>query len=68
MSTLLIDVRCRVCGTMHNIIVPKAGYKQWAQGHKHIQDAMPAVSAGDRELLLSQICPTCWDKMFREEE
>ena len=31
-----------------------------------IQDAMPYLNADHREMFISGICPTCWDKMFGE--
>ena len=33
-----------------------------------IQNAMPNLSADDRELLISGICGPCFDKMFPPEE
>lgn len=33
-----------------------------------IQDSLKSVSSGDREFLISGICSTCFDEMFRENE
>jgi hypothetical protein len=41
--------------------------KRW-EGGELIQDAMPYLSAGERELLISGICETCFDKIFGSEE
>jgi hypothetical protein len=61
---LAIDKECRICGRTYRILVPSRGYVLWAKGLKHIQDAMPQVSADDRELLKSGICGRCFDKLF----
>ena len=38
------------------------------KGGKYIQDAMPYLSADERELLISGTCGTCFDKMFGGSE
>ena len=40
---------------------------RWQNGSL-IQDAMPYLSADERELLISGTCGTCFDKMFGSEE
>lgn len=62
-AEMTIDVECMVCHSKHQVIVPAMGYLQWMQGER-IQDAMPRLSADDRELLMSKICPACWDNLF----
>lgn len=62
--TVDIQVRCTICGDTHTIHdVPIEGYTRWVFGEL-IQRALPELSANDRELLISGICPTCWDEMF----
>jgi hypothetical protein len=39
----------------------------WERG-KHIQDAMPQVSADDREFIVSGCTKEDWDKLFPPEE
>ena len=63
-QTGAVEVECLSCKTKHTILVPTGGYKKWASGLAHIQDAMPGLSEDERELLVSNICPTCWDKLF----
>ena len=31
---------------------------------RNVQDIFPTLSADDRELLISQTCPTCWDELW----
>lgn len=67
-TTGVVEVECFVCKTKHTILVPTAGYKLWASGQMKIQDAMPGLSADERELLMSGICDRCFDKVFADCE
>lgn len=60
----VVEVKCVSCKKPHTILVPTAGYKLWASGQAKIQDALPGLSEDERELLMSNICPVCWDKLF----
>ena len=62
-----ITVKCQRCGTSHNLLVNMNDMIAWKAG-KYIQDAMPYLSVGDRELLISGTCDPCFDKMFKEFE
>lgn len=66
MLTTQIEVKCAMCGTVHTILVPVAGYRLWASGQMKIQDALPSLSADERELLMSGICGRCFDRVFGE--
>ena len=54
---------CRKCGTSHNLLVNIKDVAAWKSG-TYIQDAMPYLSADERELLISLACGDCWEKMF----
>ena len=56
-------VKCWNCEVSHEIVTTAAGWKAWRSGEL-IQDALPEVSADDRELLLSGTCGPCFDKFF----
>lgn len=62
-----IVVPCRLCNTLYHVVVDIDGYNQWKNGMV-IQKALPNLSAGDRELLISQTCNTCWKEMFKDDE
>ena len=62
-----IKTRCRVCGVTHTLMVNLHDMGRWQNGSL-IQDAMPYLSADERELLISGTCGTCFDKMFGSEE
>ena len=64
---LEMRVNCRMCGKEYKIHVTKSDYDRWQNGEV-IQKAMPYLVVEDRELLISQTCGTCWNKMFSEEE
>ena len=65
-NLVTIDVTCMFCGNVHNVLLLAREYDAW-QGGALIQDAMPHLSAGQRELLISGICETCFDETFPEE-
>lgn len=50
-----------------NIPVTQAQLDGWNQG-KLIQDAMPNLSADEREFILTGILPEQWDAMFAEDK
>jgi hypothetical protein len=51
---------CIFCGKPHYVWVYPSAYKAWRDG-ACIQDAMPDLSANERELLISGTCKDCWD-------
>ena len=63
-----IEMTCKRCKRRRVMKVPLEGYLAWKSGLKLLQDAMPYVSDGDREMLRSGICETCFDDLFKEEE
>ena len=58
-----IAVKCRTCGTNISLLVNMSDMIAWKDG-KYIQEAMPYLSADERELLISQTCGICWEEMF----
>jgi hypothetical protein len=67
MENATIVVPCPFCAKSSEVSVPLSGYKAWQSG-EFIQNAMPDVSADDRELLISGTCSECWDSMFLSDE
>lgn len=60
-----LHVTCTECKTQHDIKVNANDYTRWQNGTL-IQIAFPYLTPGERELLISKICETCFDKMFAE--
>ena len=56
---------CSRCKQPQTIYVYKEDWDAWLGG-KVIQEAFPYLSADERELLISGICGTCFDNMFKE--
>ena len=63
MTMQSVEVPCGDCGKNKSFIVNDADLIAWHEG-KHIQDAMPYLTAEQREMLISDTCQECWDKMF----
>lgn len=66
-DTVTYMTDCRSC--RKRLTVENIGVGAWANFIHGglIQDAMPDVSASDREIILSQICPECYSKISQEE-
>lgn len=63
-----VVVMCRSCGEVYVIQdISYEGYKDWKYGAL-IQRALPGLTADQRELLISQTCPVCWEKLFGEDK
>jgi len=54
---------CPFCHHSNEVEVNEEDYWDWQDGTL-TQDAFPYLPAEEREMLISGICPTCWDKMF----
>jgi hypothetical protein len=65
--TATICVECPSCNKVSEVIAPVDGFRRWQAG-EFIQDALPELSAEEREILISGICPECWDEMFPEDD
>ena len=63
-----VKVKCPLCKKDYTVDnVPRQRYFEWRNGgNLHIQDALPELSADDRESLVSGVCKTCWDNMFAD--
>jgi len=55
--------RCVVTGKPHSVTLPAEGLFRYRQG-AYIQDALPELSTGDREFLISGFSPEGWKQMF----
>ena len=57
------ELECKYCDYEETISVAQADYRAWHNG-KFIQDAFPYLTAGQRELMLSNTCNDCWNRFF----
>jgi len=60
MATIQVSRTCFRCNQTSEIEVDAEGYRRWREEGVFIQDALPEVPAGYRELLLSGTCDACF--------
>lgn len=61
----VITPKCPMCDKESLVAVEAVGFRTWQAG-AYIQVALPMLDAGERELLMTGMHPTCWDKMMEE--
>ena len=64
LDPITIITTCPFCGEEHAVVVDECDYIVWDIGTVTAQVAFPYLSADEREMLISGICPTCWEKTF----
>ena len=64
-DAIYVGRNCPFCGEYHEVLVSEADYAEW-QGGELAQNAFPYLTADEREILISGICPDCWGKVFGE--
>jgi len=62
---MIIEKTCIFCGKTKEIHVNQQAYEKWQEGAL-IQNAMPDLPIGDREMLISSICEPCFDETVGE--
>lgn len=61
-------IDCRCCGGCQIITMPLAGFVAWRLDGELIQQALPELTADEREILISGICGKCFDGMFADRD
>lgn len=59
---------CPFCGEQVVLDIPLSGYLAWKKDGVFIQEALPALSEEEREMLISGVDAECWDKFMGSEE
>ena len=62
----VITVLCKMCHKEYAIIVDHDNFNEWIKGHGYIQELLKDLTAGERELLISQTCDDCWKLIWGE--
>ena len=62
-----IQRTCPCCNRLQTIEVEDSQYNRWMAG-ENIQIAFPNLTPDQREILMSGICPECWEKIFPDED
>lgn len=63
-SVCIVKHTCIKCGKVFEFPVFVDDLEKYITRQMNIQDALPYVSPGYRELMISHICPICWDELF----
>lgn len=66
-TTMLIPVICPNCGNFNVVSVKSKDWFAYVNGAL-VQDAFPYLFADEREMLISGICPGCWERLFGDED
>lgn len=62
---LELHIKCHICEEITVIKVREQDYDLYLSPRRpHIQDIFPYLTPAERELLISQTCDKCWQKMF----
>jgi hypothetical protein len=62
-----IAIKCLECKKLVEFEADEVGLEAWYNGAL-IQQALPDLPASLREMLITEICPACFDKLFTEED
>lgn len=63
-----VECRCPLCGKIHVVKnVLESDLDRWQNGEL-IQNAMPYLSATEREEMISGFCPACQKSIFGDGE
>lgn len=65
--TMFVEITCPFCGEIHYVEVDRDHFTKWYRDGELIQNAMPELSATEREQLISDICPKCQEGIFGED-
>lgn len=61
-------IRCRHCRESYIVPISEQEYLNWIKKGAFIQDEFPELDPNERELLISQTCGNCWNKIFNIDE
>lgn len=63
-----VNTKCPSCGKVSTLEMTNEQYDKYISGEGYIQDIFSDWPASKREMLITGICPDCWNKMFSFEE
>lgn len=64
LNSVTIECRCPFCGEINKVTVEEIDYMMWEIADISVLSAFPYLSPNEREMLISGICPSCWEKTF----
>jgi len=67
-NPMTLEVNCIKCGSTTNLVVEQDDLKKYMNKEGLVQEIFPYLSSDERELIISCICPTCWNKIFKNNK
>lgn len=58
-----LELQCDHCGFVYSLLINSEDIIRYQSGTL-VQDAFPYLSAGERELIISRTCNSCWTNLF----
>ena len=65
MPNITINRMCSHCKQQYYFTMPVEDFRRWSFDRVLIQKAMPYFNADQREILISDTCPTCYNIIFK---
>lgn len=62
-----VETTCPICHTTTIILVEESDYLDWKDG-KNTYECFPYLSDNEREMLITGVCPICWDEMMPADD
>lgn len=59
-NKMYVEVMCKKCRAVYKFEVEPVGFKKFIDGVLPIQKALPQLTPGQREMLISQTCEKCF--------
>lgn len=66
-DTVTLKPVCPICSATNSVTVSAVAFKAWQSG-VFAQVAFPELEAEIREMLITGICPPCWEDMFGDND
>lgn len=63
-----IYTKCPMCGKETVFMVTDEQYQKYIDGKENVQRIFPELSCEEREMLITGICPDCWNKIFPKND
>lgn len=62
----IVLIKCHTCKEYHRIQVTTQDWFYYINGKDLVQNLFPYLNAGERELLITATCDTCFNRLFAE--
>lgn len=66
-KTMLL-CNCKLCKKEYKLMVNTVDLENYNTGNILIQNAFPYLNDGERELIISGICDTCFNDIMKDDE